>query len=146
MTGTHRRARTTQTGVQRSRFVAPLATVVVVIAAVGAACSPDAGSNQTFSPEAAEGRRLFNSQGCSGCHGANGGGGVGPPMVGLHMSERELTDGRTVIADDEYLTRSITDPRVDIVAGYSLPMPSNRLNDAQVAAIVAYIKELEPSP
>jgi cytochrome c oxidase subunit II len=144
MTGTQRPAAATKSVVHPTRSLAPLvgavlATVLVVIAA---ACAGGTGTEQALSPAATEGRRLFNSQGCSGCHGANGSGGVGPAMVGLHLSERELADGRTVIADEEYLTRSITDPRADIVAGYSLPMPSNRLNDEQVAAIVTYIQEL----
>jgi cytochrome c oxidase subunit II len=144
MTGTRRPAGATTFDVRPTRSLvsmagALLATVLVLMAA---ACAAGTDTQQALSAEALEGRRLYNSQGCSGCHGANGSGGVGPPMVGLHLSERELADGRTVIADEEYLARSITDPRADIVAGYSLPMPSNRLNDEQVAAIVTYIQEL----
>jgi mono/diheme cytochrome c family protein len=144
MTGTPRPAGATKFSVHPPRSLASLvgALLATALVVITAACAADSGTQQALSPEAMEGRRLYNSQGCSGCHGANGSGGVGPPMVGLHMTERELTDGRTVTADEEYLARAITDPRADIVAGYSLPMPSNRLNDEQVAAIVSYIKEL----
>lgn len=124
------------------RSVALVVTVLVVIAA----CAADGGPSREFSAEAQEGRRLYNSQGCSGCHGRDGAGGVGPSFVGLYQSERELTDGRTVIADEDYLVRAIVDPRAEIVAGYSLPMPTNRLDEAEVAAVVAFIKELEPTP
>jgi cytochrome c oxidase subunit II len=95
-----------------------------------------------LSPAAVEGRQIAGDLGCAACHGVDGQGGVGPAWVGLAGSEVELADGSVVLADTEYLRRSITDPDADLVAGYTTRMPENALTDAQVDAVVAYIEEL----
>jgi cytochrome c oxidase subunit 2 len=76
------------------------------------------------------------------CHGNNGEGGIGPAWIGLAGSEVALEDGSTVIADAEYLRRSIVDPDSQIVAGYTIRMPKTELTESEVAALVAYIEEL----
>jgi cytochrome c oxidase subunit II len=96
-----------------------------------------------LSPAAVEGRQIAGDLGCAACHGVDGQGGVGPAWVGLAGSEVELADGSVVLADTEYLRRSITDPDADLVAGYTTRMPENALTDAQVDAVVAYIQELK---
>lgn len=103
------------------------------------ACS---GSDSNLSAEAARGKQISVAKGCAGCHGQNGEGGVGPTWVGLAGSQVELFDGSTVVADDEYLIRSIKDPAADLLADYFVQMPQNELTDAEVADVVAYIKEL----
>ncbi len=119
-----------------------LATVTIIVAA---ACAGDGGGDLALSAEAEQGREIYNSNGCAGCHGRGADGGVGPSLVGLPGSERELVDGTTLVADREYLIRSIADPAADIVAGYNLRMPSNQLSDADIELVIAYIEELEPS-
>jgi cytochrome c oxidase subunit II len=96
-----------------------------------------------FSPAAVEGRQIAGDLGCGACHGVDGQGGVGPAWIGLAGSEVELADGSVVVADTEYLRRSITDPDADLVAGYTTKMPENALTDAQVEAVVAYIEALK---
>jgi mono/diheme cytochrome c family protein len=121
---------------------AALATTAIVL--VAAACGGASGpAPETLSAEAREGQRLYASRGCAGCHGGDGGGGIGPALAGIAGTERELIDGTTVVADREYLERSITHPNEDIVAGYRVRMPENNLDDGQVSALVAYILELE---
>ena len=63
-------------------------------------------------------------------------------MVGLYGSDVELEDGTTVVADDDYLSRAITDPSAEVVAGSRTQMPKNSLDDDQVADVVAYIRDL----
>jgi protein SCO1/2 len=92
------------------------------------------------------GQELVRSNGCAGCHGSSGQGGVGPTWVGLYGSDVELHDGTKVVADDDYLTRAITDPGAEIVAGARVPMPKNRLDDEQVADVIAYIRDLSGVP
>jgi cytochrome c oxidase subunit 2 len=53
-----------------------------------------------------------------------------------------LEDGSEVVADREYLRRSIIDPAADVVAGYSVAMPVMNLDDDEVDALVAYIEAL----
>lgn len=136
------------------RFARPLARfalasgITMVMAVSAAACGDDAGSDTAPSlpPAAENGRRLAQSSGCAGCHGSNFEGGAGPSLVGLAGSEVLLTDGTTVIADDAYLTSSISDPAQQLVDGYTLKMPANNLSDAEVADIVAFINTLTGTP
>jgi cytochrome c oxidase subunit 2 len=54
-----------------------------------------------------------------------------------------LSDGRVVIADDEYLARSIREPQAEIVAGFENQlMPTYGFTNDQIADIIAYIKTL----
>jgi cytochrome c oxidase subunit II len=64
--------------------------------------------------------------GCIGCHSLDGLPGAGPTWQGLYLREEQLTDGSTVIADDDYITRSIIHPNEQIVAGFQPNiMPQN---------------------
>lgn len=102
----------------------------------------EATTGDRVSASAEAGEELSRSRGCAGCHGGDFDGGAGPGWIGLAGSERLLTDGTTVIADDEYLTTAIVDPTAQLLDGYNLRMPANDLNDAEVADIVAFIKTL----
>lgn len=126
------------------QVVSIILTGLVVGAALLSACGASGpGDVSGFSAEAQRGAELYVARGCQSCHGAEGSGGIGPAVAGIAGTERELIDGTTVIADTEYLRRSITDPNAEIVAGYSIRMPENRLSDTEVDALVAYIEELE---
>jgi mono/diheme cytochrome c family protein len=135
-------------GTTHPAFLVP-AAFVVAIAIGAAACGgggSDGASNPPLSEAGARGHTIAKSNGCAGCHGADGQGGVGPTWVGLYGSEVELADDTTVVADDEYLTRAISDPGADIVKGASVKMPSNDLSDEQIADVVAYIRDLSTTP
>lgn len=112
-----------------------LAACLVGVASCGSG-GPD------LSPLAAEGQEIARESGCAACHGSNGQGGVGPAWTSLFGSEVSLEDGTVVVADDAYLRTSIRDPQADIVAGYTTKMPENTLDDAQIDAVIAYIREL----
>ena len=116
------------------------ATFLLVLSLAG--CAATADEAITLSPAARAGRDVARSNGCAACHGANGQGGVGPAFVGLYRSDRELIDGSIVVADSDYLYESITQPGAKLVAGYRGRMPSNNLDDAQIASITAWIEEL----
>jgi cytochrome c oxidase subunit 2 len=114
---------------------------LVVFSVVGlTACSQE--PDLVLTPAAQEGRQIANSSGCSSCHGKNGQGVTAPGWQGIYLEPVELQGGGTVVADDDYLYRSITDPQADIVRDWTIRMPSNSLTDAEVAAIISYIKEL----
>lgn len=115
---------------------------MVVLAAAVVACSSGGDSTAGLSPLGIEGRDIARDSGCAACHGRDGGGGVGPAWKGLAGTEVELDDGTTVVADADYLTSSIMDPGAQQVAGYTVTMPANDLDEAQVAAVVAYITDL----
>ena len=134
--------------VPRSRRVSVNRIPPLVLAAVigaGATMVP-AGCGGTdgppLSPLAAEGRSIAKDSGCTACHGSDGSGGVGPAWVGLAGSTVELADGTTILADEEFLRRSIMDPDADLVADFTIRMPANNLSSEEVDAVVAYIQEL----
>jgi cytochrome c oxidase subunit IV/mono/diheme cytochrome c family protein len=88
------------------------------------------------------GRQLWQSKGCYGCHTITGEQAFGPTWKGLYGSLRELTDGTTVIADDEYLRESIVNPAAKVVKGFSPMPPMGQFSDEEIQAIIEYIKSL----
>lgn len=120
------------------------AALLLPVAALAlAACGSD-GDGPALSAAGEAGRNTMRTNGCASCHGADGQGGVGPAFQGLYGTEIELDDGTTVVADDDYLYRSITEPGAQIHAGYRVPMPTNDLTDAEIAEIIDYIREIGP--
>jgi cytochrome c oxidase subunit 2 len=94
------------------------------------------------------GRAVASRRGCLNCHTLDGQPQIGPTWAGLYESQVHLTDGRTIVADEAYLTRSMMDPQVDIVAGYKGVMPTYRgaIDEPEVAALVEFIKSLGNRP
>jgi len=91
-----------------------------------------------------EGRRLAAEQGCLKCHSVDGTRHIGPTWTQLYGRTEKLATGKTIVADEGYLTKSIMDPGADVVAGYQNVMPTyqGRLSPPEVAAIVEFIKSL----
>lgn len=116
----------------------------VVFATLTVAC----GGAETATPSdplAARGKALVAT--CTGCHSIDGDSGSGPTWKGLAGSQVQLTNGKTVAADDAYLTRSILDPGAELVAGYSstmsLVVEKGSISEDDARAMVAYIKTLD---
>jgi cytochrome c oxidase subunit 2 len=91
---------------------------------------------------ATRGFELYRRFGCSGCHEA--GASVHAPSL-AHLLGRtvHLQDGRTLIADENYVRDSILLPRKDVVAGYAPVMPSfaDQISEEDLLAIIAYLRE-----
>lgn len=90
------------------------------------------------------GQMLFNTRGCTQCHTVDGSRLVGPTLKNLYGEQVPLSDGSTVLADDNYIRESLYDPAAKIVAGYQPQMPSYKasMKDRDVMAIVAYLRSL----
>jgi cytochrome c oxidase subunit 2 len=130
----------------RSRLVPRLALLIAAAAATSA-CGADPGEAADLPPLALEGREVARSKGCAACHGSSGDGGVAPAFVGLYGADVLLQSGETVVADREYLVRSILEPGADLVDGYNLPMPRTELTDVEIDTVIAYIEALsDPAP
>jgi cytochrome c oxidase subunit II len=89
------------------------------------------------------GQSLFQQLGCSTCHRFDVQG-RGPNLVGLFGKSVLLEDGRTVIADENYIRESILSPGAKVVSGYKPIMPvfQGLVSEEQLNALVAYIKSL----
>jgi cytochrome c oxidase subunit 2 len=94
------------------------------------------------------GEEVARKRQCLACHSVDGQRHVGPTWAGLYESTIELADGRRVLADEAYLTRSMMDPAADLHAGFSPVMPSYHgvLAAHEVGALVDYIKSLKHAP
>ncbi len=93
----------------------------------------------SLSPEE-RGAQWSNQFACVSCHSVDGSALVGPSWQGLYGREETLSDGSTVMADEEYLRKSILNPAAQIVAGYeNVVMPANY--EDQFAAEEARLQE-----
>ena len=93
------------------------------------------------------GQQLASLYGCAVCHSVDGTKKVGPPWLHLYNSSVPLSDGTKVTADVKYLTNSIENPNLQIVAGFSPNvMPdtfAQALTQPQIQNLIAYIESLK---
>lgn len=98
-----------------------------------------------ISPEL-RGQQLAQQYGCVNCHSTDGSTKTGPTWLHLYDSNVKLTDGTTVVADDDYLNISINNPNIQVVMGFPsnvMPDFSSVLDQTMVESLVAYIKTLK---
>lgn len=131
------------------RFIAP-----AVLLAAGVACGGGGGGAAGEGDGAPSGqalvergRQLYQEEACVSCHSVDGSSSVGPTWQGLYEREVTLSDGTTVVADEEYLTESMLQPSARTVEGYSPGLMESvikpdSLTAAEVDALIAYIRSL----
>ena len=118
---------------------------MAALAALVSACgSSDKGpDDSTLSAAGQRGKQVANDNGCASCHSTSGSKSTGPTWKGLAGSTVELADGSEATADDEYLRLAITEPKEQIVDGYSSGvMPSYDLSEAELDDVIAYLHDL----
>lgn len=99
------------------------------------------GGNDEVSAE--RGEQLFTQNACQTCHSTDGTRLVGPTFQNLFGHEVTLEDGSTVVADEEYIRQSITDPSSQIVQGFPPSMVSfDYLSESEVSSLIEFIKTL----
>lgn len=91
-----------------------------------------------LTPEA-RGEQFYVELGCRGCHSLDGAAGAGPTWQGIYLREEALTDGTTVVADDEYLRNSILNPDAQIVQGFNPGVMSAQNYDTRIPDLEAQI-------
>lgn len=132
---------------------------LLVVAALGVAMSMFVGDSpappnggtvpppEEVDPESASrGQLLAESEGCFVCHSVDGTVGTGPTFKNLAGSNRPLTTGEFVRADEAYLRNSIVDPASQIVDGFEPLMPSDFgefLSDDEINDLIAFIQSLD---
>lgn len=117
----------------------PLMAAIALSITMASCTNTDEASAQQKSP----GQLLYEKSGCAGCHGRDGAGVVGPALTNILGSEVSLVGGGTVVADYDYLVRSILDPGAEKVDGFSISMPRNTLTETEAQAIASFLQELE---
>ena len=96
---------------------------------------------------AQNGEALFQQLGCSTCHRMDVQG-RGPNLTGIYGKPVTLEDGRTVIANEDYIRESILAPAAKVVSGFKPIMPvfQGLVTEEQLNSLVAYVKSLSPPP
>jgi cytochrome c oxidase subunit 2 len=102
-----------------------------------------AGGASNESP-AATGEKLFNQYACISCHKMDGSG-RGPVLAGVPGTTVQLADGRSLLADDNYLRESIMMSPVKVVRGFQPIMPvfQGQISESDVMNLIAYITSLK---
>ncbi len=107
------------------------------------------GEDLSSANPAEAGLQILTANGCIACHSLDGTRLVGPSFKGLYGAERSilLEDGskKTVVADDEYIVKSIYEPNVEVVDTYPKVMIAYQqyVNEEQMKQIIAYLKSVK---
>ncbi len=92
-----------------------------------------------------QGKAVYQNKGCVACHSVDGSTKVGPTHKGLFGSQVEMADGRTLIADENYIRNHIENPQKNTVKGFNPVMPTFKglITEVEMNALIAYIKSLK---
>jgi cytochrome c oxidase subunit 2 len=92
---------------------------------------------------ARQGQKTFLKYRCISCHSADENSRA-PVLEELYGRPVHLRDGRTVVADDDYIRESIYEPGAKIVAGWENIMPTfkGQVNEDEVIQLIAFFKAL----
>jgi cytochrome c oxidase subunit 2 len=87
----------------------------------------------------------FRQLGCSGCH-SPASTVHAPSLDGIIGRTVHLQDGRSIVADENYVRDSILLPKKDVVAGFEPVMPSfaGQVSEEDIQALIAYLRSTGP--
>ncbi|CAN5492090.1 cytochrome c oxidase subunit II [soil metagenome] len=90
------------------------------------------------------GAQLFEAKACNTCHSIDGTTRVGPSFLGTWGQQRPLTDGRTLVMDEEYVRGAILNPNAQVVQGFQPVMPSyqGQMSDEEIFAIIQFMRDI----
>jgi len=90
---------------------------------------------------AARGFELYRSLGCSGCHDERSTVHA-PRLQGLLGRVVHLQDGRSLVADENYVRDSVLLPKKDVVAGFDPVMPSfaGQVTEEDLQALIEWVR------
>jgi cytochrome c oxidase subunit 2 len=92
------------------------------------------------------GSSLYQEKGCFACHSTDGTPRVGPSFKGLFGKKEEVISGgkgETVVVDEAFVRKFISEPNVVHIEGYPPIMPKISMSDEELTALVDYIKSLK---
>jgi cytochrome c oxidase subunit II len=93
------------------------------------------------------GEKLFADLSCITCH-KHDSTGRGPSLMGVFGNPVKLADGRTIVADENYLRESIVNSQAKVVQGFQPIMPvfQGMVSEENLLQLIAYIKTLKAEP
>lgn len=95
---------------------------------------------------ASQGEQLFAKYACNTCHMDNATG-RGPVLAGLYGKTQPLSNGQSVVVDDNYIRESILNPTAKVAAGFAPIMPTfqGQVSEDDLIRLLAYVKTI-PAP
>jgi len=92
---------------------------------------------------ASQGEKLFEKYACNTCHTSTAGA-RGPVLAGLFGKTVQLTDGSTVVADENYIRESILNPQAKVAAGFAPVMPvfQGQVSEDDLIRLLAYVRTI----
>ncbi len=97
--------------------------------------------------QAMRGQQVSTDYGCIACHTVDGSPGVGPSWLGMWGRTETLSDGSTVVVDQDYFVESLLNPGRHLVAGYPNVMMRSFVTDAEIIDLMAFARSLaQPAP
>ncbi|HVU06107.1 MAG TPA: cytochrome c oxidase subunit II [Polyangiaceae bacterium] len=102
----------------------------------------DAQKKMDLMPPMELGEKMYNQQGCAGCHTLDGSPKTGPSWKGLFGKMETMSDGSTMMVDENYIKESIMEPQAKMVKGFPPAMPTfkGKLSDKKIEGLIAFIK------
>lgn len=102
----------------------------------------DARQVQFSDEQAMRGQAVSTDYGCIACHTVDGSPGVGPSWLGMWGRTETLTNGNTVVVDEDYFVESLLNPGRHIVAGYPNVMMRSFVSDQEIIDLMAFARSL----
>jgi cytochrome c oxidase subunit II len=92
---------------------------------------------------ALQGRKLFRKYRCNSCH-TPGPTQHAPTLEDIYDKPVRLSNGQTVIADSQYIRRSIYEPSAQVVEGWQDIMPTfkDKISEQEILQLIAFIRSL----
>jgi uncharacterized membrane protein len=124
---------------------------IIVAVVMTAGCARGGASGADEATElAADGLAYLKGQGCLACHSLDGTHHVGPSLAGLMGSRRTVVSNgtrRDIVADADYVARSVREPAADLVEGFAPgSMPAYQLDDNDASAFLAALAHVDAAP
>ena len=90
------------------------------------------------------GQKIFKGR-CTVCHKTTSEKLIGPGLSRIYNTQRTLTDGTSLLADENYLRESILNPGAKITQGYTNQMTpfAGLLSEEELSGLIEYIKSLK---
>ena len=94
---------------------------------------------------AEQGKAVYQNKGSVACHSVDGTPKIGPTHKGLFGSKVELTNGKVVVADENYIRNHIENPQSTTVKGFNPVMPTFKglIIETEMNALIAYLKSIK---
>jgi cytochrome c2 len=102
----------------------------------------DARQVQFSDEQAMRGQQVSTDYGCIACHTVDGSPGVGPSWLGMWGRTEALTNGDTVVVDEDYFVESLLNPGRHIVDGYPNVMMRSFVTDQEIIDLMAFARSL----